>query len=197
MDIATPTGTSITIPVLIAANQHHLPTGCQLLLGAAQINTLNISVDEHRKAQRQPLIFAGQPEPTCYIGEKQLAQWWEANKEKPVGHIPYTHDDVDINPDLFPQEITKIKRINEKYASVFNAAKGALPPLADGPPIELKLKPNWKHVTDVKGLRNLVAELGMCQQSPTIIYQDNESAIKIANNRGSLGSRLEPWTLIP
>ena len=41
--------------------------------------------------------------------------------------------------------------------------------------------------TDVKGLRNLVAELGMCQQSPTVIYQDNESAIKIANNRGSLG----------
>jgi hypothetical protein len=41
--------------------------------------------------------------------------------------------------------------------------------------------------TDVKGLRNLVAELGMCQQDATVIYQDNESAIKIANNRGSLG----------
>ena len=41
--------------------------------------------------------------------------------------------------------------------------------------------------TDVKGLRNLVKELGMCQQNATVIYQDNESAIRIANNRGSLG----------
>lgn len=42
--------------------------------------------------------------------------------------------------------------------------------------------------TDVKGLRNLMAEMGMCQQNATTIYQDNESAIKIANNRGSLGT---------
>ena len=41
--------------------------------------------------------------------------------------------------------------------------------------------------TDVKGLRNLMAELGMYQERPTWIYQDNESTIKIANNRGSLG----------
>jgi hypothetical protein len=41
--------------------------------------------------------------------------------------------------------------------------------------------------TDVRGLRNLMANLGMYQDSPSVIYQDNESAIKIANNRGSLG----------
>ena len=40
---------------------------------------------------------------------------------------------------------------------------------------------------DVKGLRNLMAELGMYQVRPTWVYQDNESTIKIANNRGSLG----------
>ena len=39
----------------------------------------------------------------------------------------------------------------------------------------------------VKVVRNLTAELGMCQQRPTVIYQDNQSAIKIANNRSSLG----------
>ena len=42
--------------------------------------------------------------------------------------------------------------------------------------------------TDVKGLRNLMAELGMYQVRPSVIYQDNESTIKIANNRGSLGN---------
>jgi hypothetical protein len=37
------------------------------------------------------------------------------------------------------------------------------------------------------GLRNLLSELGMFQEAPTRVYQDNESAEKIINNRGSLG----------
>ena len=41
--------------------------------------------------------------------------------------------------------------------------------------------------TDVMGIRNLLSELGHLQESPTTIYQDNKSAIQIANNRGSLG----------
>ena len=41
--------------------------------------------------------------------------------------------------------------------------------------------------TDMRGLRNLVGELGMYQEEPSTCYGDNESAIKIANNRGSLG----------
>jgi hypothetical protein len=41
--------------------------------------------------------------------------------------------------------------------------------------------------TDVLGLRNLLEELGHLQESPTTIFQDNKSAIQIANNRGSLG----------
>ena len=45
----------------------------------------------------------------------------------------------------------------------------------------------YDQTTDVLGLRNLLAELGMYQQRPTPIYGDNESQQKIANNRGSLG----------
>lgn len=41
--------------------------------------------------------------------------------------------------------------------------------------------------THVLGLRNVMAELGQYQEDPTHIYCDNESAIQIANNRGSLG----------
>ncbi len=42
--------------------------------------------------------------------------------------------------------------------------------------------------TDVLGVRNLMTDLGMHQQYPTvIIYQDNKSTIQIANNRGLLG----------
>ena len=41
--------------------------------------------------------------------------------------------------------------------------------------------------TGVLGTRNLLAELGQYQDDATKIYCDNQSAIQIANNRGSLG----------
>ena len=45
----------------------------------------------------------------------------------------------------------------------------------------------YESSTDILGLRNTMAELGMYQQDATRVYQDNKSAIQIANHRGSLG----------
>ena len=45
----------------------------------------------------------------------------------------------------------------------------------------------YESSTDILGLRNTMAELGMYQQDATKVYQDNKSAIQIANHRGSLG----------
>ena len=42
---------------------------------------------------------------------------------------------------------------------------------------------------DVEGLRNLMQEIGLVQKEPTIIYQDNQAAIQIANNRGALAKK--------
>jgi hypothetical protein len=42
---------------------------------------------------------------------------------------------------------------------------------------------------DVEGLRNLMKEIGLEQMDPTTIYQDNQAAIQIANNRGSLAKK--------
>ncbi len=42
---------------------------------------------------------------------------------------------------------------------------------------------------DVEGFRNLMKEMGLEQLNPTVIYQDNEAAIHIANNRGALGKK--------
>ena len=42
---------------------------------------------------------------------------------------------------------------------------------------------------DVEGLRNLMKEVGLEQLEPTIIYQDNQAAIQIANNRGALAKK--------
>ena len=42
---------------------------------------------------------------------------------------------------------------------------------------------------DVERLRNLMAEVGLFQQEPTVIYQDNQPAIQIMTNRGSLPNK--------
>jgi hypothetical protein len=42
---------------------------------------------------------------------------------------------------------------------------------------------------DVEGYRNLMQELGLRQEEPTVIWQDNQAAIQIAMNRGSLAKK--------
>jgi hypothetical protein len=42
---------------------------------------------------------------------------------------------------------------------------------------------------DVEGLRNLMEEVGLEQMNPTTIFQDNQAAIHIANNRGALAKK--------
>ena len=42
---------------------------------------------------------------------------------------------------------------------------------------------------DAVGFRELNSEIGLRQTEPTIIYQDNQSAIRIAMNRGSLAKK--------
>jgi hypothetical protein len=42
---------------------------------------------------------------------------------------------------------------------------------------------------DVEGLGNLMKEIGLEQTEPTVIYQDNQAAIHIANNRGALAKK--------
>jgi hypothetical protein len=42
---------------------------------------------------------------------------------------------------------------------------------------------------DVEGLRNLMKEVGLEQTEATVIYQDNQAAIQIANNRGALSKK--------
>jgi hypothetical protein len=39
------------------------------------------------------------------------------------------------------------------------------------------------------GFRNLMEEVGLMNDEPTTIYQDNSPAIQILNQRGSLASR--------
>jgi hypothetical protein len=42
---------------------------------------------------------------------------------------------------------------------------------------------------DVEGFRNINEEIGLKAEGPTVLYQDNQSAIQIAMNRGSLSKK--------
>jgi len=48
---------------------------------------------------------------------------------------------------------------------------------------------------DVEGYRNLMEELGLRQDGPTVIWQDNQAAIQIAMNRGSLAKKTRAMDL--
>ncbi len=94
----------IPIPVLIATDPYHLPRQCQLFLGAAQLNDLDIAVDEHRKTQRlslrslHPDLPLSRQDMEGYMSEVDLRRWADAHVDKPVGIVPFAVDDIDVNP---------------------------------------------------------------------------------------------------
>ena len=150
------------MPVLVANERCHLPRGCQVLVGQQQVKGLNTSLGKHGRKQFLPptevdvspycmsteagLLDDSDGLPIQMMSGKGLVKWWEKNKGRPVGHVPYTVDDVGINPNLPPEHISPITSVTQKYRKVFDATKGALPKLANHPPVELHFKGEWKPV---------------------------------------------------
>jgi hypothetical protein len=56
------------------------------------LSDLRVSIDLHRKEQRQPLM--------CFAGEKVLRTWWEANEGQAVTPIVHDITQVDVCPDI-------------------------------------------------------------------------------------------------
>ncbi len=154
IDIADGLYSFRTLPALVVSSPHHLPSSCSLLLGVPQLNALDIRVDVHRKQRNLPLssydpdiILAAESPLECRLSERELEKWATHNASKPVGSVPYSYLDIDMNPALSPAELTQIRAINERFQHVFDASQGALPTLADHPPVTLNFKPDWKHVS--------------------------------------------------
>ncbi len=63
-----------------------------------------------------------------------------------MGTTKYSHKNVGVNPALPPHEQDALRQAGADFASVFDAAKGFLPALAEHPPVDLNFKPDWKHV---------------------------------------------------
>jgi hypothetical protein len=144
IDIQTSPGVFEAMPVLISNSTRQLPRGCNVLVGMEQIKDLRISLDHH--STENGLLLTVKDELVSLMSEKDLVKWWDKNKDKPANYVPYTADDVDINPDLPPDHIRQIKELTDKYKDRFDATKGDLPPPADHPPITLNFKDDWKPV---------------------------------------------------
>jgi hypothetical protein len=73
----------------------------------------------------------------CRLAEKDLLRWAQCNPAQPVGSVHYSHFDVVVNPALPIDEYNALRQAFADFPSVFNAAKGSLPALADHPPVDL------------------------------------------------------------
>jgi hypothetical protein len=135
-----------TIPALVASDPSHLPAKYLLLLGVPQLNELNIKVDTHRKTRRLPpesydpsIDFSADTYLQCRMAEKDLLAWAEHNKEVPVGYPKYSHLNV-VYSDATLTADELLHAASAAYKRVYNAAKGALPALANHPPVTINFK---------------------------------------------------------
>ncbi len=57
------------------------------------------------------------------MAEKDLVRWAETNPATPVGAVKYSHLNVDINPQLPPDEQAALRQAGADFATVYDAAK--------------------------------------------------------------------------
>jgi hypothetical protein len=82
------------------------------------------------------------------MSEKDLLAWAEHHKDTPVGFTKYSHHEIIYSLDtLSPDELQQLRDVSSTYTNVYDAAKGALPALANHPPVTLNFKEEWKHVS--------------------------------------------------
>jgi hypothetical protein len=146
-----------TIPALVASQPAHLPQKCLLLLGVPQLNELDIKVDTHRTNRRLPLQsydptidFSADTHLQCRMSEKDLLAWAEHHKDTPVGFTKYSHHDIVYSLDtLSPVELQQLREVSSTYKNVYDAAKGALPALANHPPVTLNFGSTFLYLSQM------------------------------------------------
>jgi hypothetical protein len=118
-----------------------------VLLGIPGLDGLGVSIDAHRKKQRQPL--------QCFVGEKTLRTWWEANEGQAAPAIEQDITQVDVCPDLPAVIKAKVRNLLREFADVFEGRQITMPKPFQAEPITLKFidhpvpqsvpEPRWTH----------------------------------------------------
>jgi hypothetical protein len=139
-------GEVLCIPALVAITDQ-LPRSCDALLGIPGLDGLGVSIDQHRKSQRQPLM--------CFVGEKTLRTWWEANEGQAAPAIEHDITQVDVCPDLPAKIQAKVRKLLREFADVFEGRQITIPKPFQAEPVPLKFidnpvpqsvpEPRWTH----------------------------------------------------
>jgi hypothetical protein len=115
-------------------NTATLPFHCDALLGMPAIDALGIDLNAQKVHPEDGL--------QCFVGEKTLRAWWDANAGSSVDAKVFDLDEIAINPDLDPAVIARTKAIIAKHSAVFGSSSGNLPKPFDCDPVELNFKPD-------------------------------------------------------
>ncbi len=136
----------LRLPALVATSAQ-LPRACDVLLGMPDLDGLGVSLDQHRKGQRQPLM--------CFVGEKMLRTWWDANEGQAAPAIEHDISQVEVCPDLPAKIQAKVRDLLRVFADVFEGRQITMPKPFQAEPIQLKFiddptpqsvpEPRWMH----------------------------------------------------
>jgi hypothetical protein len=126
-------GTITKVPAFVASADR-LPLRCSAVLGIPGIELMGIDVSAQLTSDTAEL--------QCYLGEKTLRAWCEANEGASVDTKPFDLDAIRINPELPPSIIARVKALILKYADVFDSSDGKLPKPFNTEPVELNFVPN-------------------------------------------------------
>ncbi len=126
-------GEVVSLPALVAVPSQ-LPRSCDVCLGIPGLSVLGVCVDEHRLAQRQPLM--------CHVGERTLRTWWEANEGQAALAVAHDITAVDVNPDLPAAIQAKVRALLRRHEGVFEGRQVTMPKPFQDEPVELKFIDN-------------------------------------------------------
>jgi hypothetical protein len=82
--------------------------------------------------------------PECFLGEKALRRWLEANEGASVDTKPFDLEAIKINPDLPPAIIARVKKIILQCAAVFDSSRGTHPKPFNTDPVKLNFRADFK-----------------------------------------------------
>jgi hypothetical protein len=126
-------GTITKVPAFVASADR-LPLRCSAVLGIPGIELMGIDVSAQLNSDTREL--------QCYLGEKTLRAWCEANEGASIDTKPFDLDAIRINPELPPSIISRVKALILKCADVFDSSDGKLPKPFNTEPVELNFVPN-------------------------------------------------------
>jgi hypothetical protein len=122
-------GEVVSVPALVAV-QFQLPRSCDVCLGMPGLNSLSVSLEDHRREQRLPLM--------CHVGEKTLWTWWEANEGQAAPAVSHDITQVDVNPDLPAAVQAKVRALLCRHEGVFEGRQVTMPKPFQAEPVQLK-----------------------------------------------------------